>query len=222
MKVTADTELPRYAEAVLPLLRKDPVRNNVLATLLQTRLDGMVEIEDELLLLRLLEESGPDDEPGKLVGVALRTPPRPLLMSTMPPSAVAALARYLATAHLTEYQYNGPADEVRALVDQIAMSTGGRPVQIGAHGMFQATQATLPFVIPGKPRAATIADRDLLVAWSAVFLGGRRRTGLHDRADPALSWSRAHQPGLHAASSARQRLRQCPGRGADFSRPRQW
>jgi predicted GNAT family acetyltransferase len=169
MRVTADTDLTRYAEAVLPWLRNDPVRNNVLATVLQSRLDGMTAIENELLLLRLVDENAPDEQSESLVGVALRTPPQALLLSKMPLAAVGALATYLVSTHPMVHRYNGPVEEVRALVDQIATSTGGRPTQIDGHGMFQAVQASLPFAVPGNARAATTADRDLLVAWSAAF-----------------------------------------------------
>ena len=92
MRVIRDPDLPAFAEQILPHLLADPVSNNLACDIVQVRRDGHVPVEPDALWLRVL------DTDGVLAGVALRTPPRALLLTDMPPAAVDALAAHLTNA----------------------------------------------------------------------------------------------------------------------------
>src|SRR5262245_2576779 len=86
MRVEIVSDLAAFLAAGKPWLSTDPVRNNVLMTVMQSRVDRIEPIEEGIFLARILD----GDE---LAGIAIRTPPHPLLVSMMSAPAAEALAR---------------------------------------------------------------------------------------------------------------------------------
>ena len=68
MRIDAYTDFDRFAAAASPVLRREPVVNNVPATLVGSRMSGDVPVEADGLWLVVRDDTG---EP---LGVALRTP----------------------------------------------------------------------------------------------------------------------------------------------------
>ncbi|MEV4418210.1 GNAT family N-acetyltransferase [Catellatospora sp. NPDC049609] len=177
MRVTADTALAEYAAAVMPWLLRDPVRNNQLLTLLQSRLDGVVLPESELLMLRVV------DEGGAVAAVAVRPPPFAMLLSDLPDEAVPPLAAHLAGGGQRVTRFTGPPEQTGRLAAALAGRAGGRASMLAAYRMFEICEVSPPAGVTGRPREAAGADRDQLVAWSAAFQ--REALADHPRTDPA-------------------------------------
>ncbi|HET8660765.1 MAG TPA: GNAT family N-acetyltransferase [Micromonosporaceae bacterium] len=162
MRWRAEPDLATYARRVLPCLLVDPVRNNVACTLIQSRLDGMTPLEPDALWLH---DNGPDGP----TAVALRTPPRALLVTDMSKAAVDALADHLAPAELPGV--NGPNMVADRFALRYASATGACAYPGKAFRMFRLDAVTAPTPLPaGRLREATPADRDLLVEWVDAFI----------------------------------------------------
>ncbi|GAA1662418.1 GNAT family N-acetyltransferase [Catellatospora bangladeshensis] len=177
MKVTADTSLPDFAAAVMPWLLRDPVRNNQLLTMLQSRLDGVVPTEPDLLMLRV------DDSLGALRAVAVRPPPFPMLLSDVSAGAVIRLGPHLARHRPEVRRFTGPAASTELLVARVAERSGAPASLLASYRMFQISVVRPPAGVAGHPREAALPDRDRLVEWSAAFQ--REALAEHPPSDPA-------------------------------------
>jgi uncharacterized protein len=176
MRCTTEPDLARFAEEALPFLERDPVRNNNAYTIVAERYSGGWPTEPEALWLSV------HDDRDELVGVALRTPPYPILLADMPPAAVLALADHLAASHPRLPGVNGPVELARQFATRWAALTGARVAPADAGRLFRLHRLTPPNGVPGRLREATGADRDLLVRWSAAFAA---EAGTRGPADPA-------------------------------------
>jgi predicted GNAT family acetyltransferase len=163
MRLVIDSDLAAYVAAVRPWLSTDPVRNNVIMTVLQSRLDGVEPIEDGILLGRLVNGDG------ELAGVAVRTPPHPMLVSAMQPAARDALAAYLIERAPEVTELNGTVETAQPIAQAIATARGGSVEESLGLGRFQLRQVIPPAPVSGQPRPATIADLDLVLGWVAGF-----------------------------------------------------
>lgn len=177
MRVTGDTALDEFAAAVMPWLRLEPVRNNQLLTLLQSRMDGIVLPESDLLMLRVLGDGD------TLAGVAVCPPPFAMLLSELPEGAVAELAEHLVQNAPQVRRFTGLPDQTRRLAVELAGRTGGRAALLASYRMFDVVRVVPPTGVTGRPREATAADRDVLVAWSGAFQ--REALADHPHANPA-------------------------------------
>jgi uncharacterized protein len=161
MRVVIDTDLAAFLADVRPWLSTDPVRHNVLMTVLQSRADGVEPIEDGIFLARILD----GDE---LSGVAIRTPPHALLASMMSPAAAAALAAVVAGDDEVT-AVNGSKDVAMPIAQAIADARGGEVRQSRGLGRFQLTQLIPPRPAPGAARVAAEADTDVIIQWTTAF-----------------------------------------------------
>lgn len=127
--------------------------------------------------------------------MALRTPPRNLLVSAAAPGAAAALAADLRGEGLPGVTAAKPVAAAFAAVWHEL--TGQRPQLIRASRLHQADQVQAPVGVPGTLRAATAADRELLIDWSTAFereaLGSEDREGnrrlVGERLSTFVVWS---------------------------------
>ena len=159
MDWVVETDLTAYGKRVLPWLEREPVHNSVPATVLMTRLDGTVEPVDVWTAWL----PGPD---GEVAGVALRTPPRGMLMTALPAGAAAALAA-IATDGITAA--TGPTGEVGDFCRAYAARTGGRAVREVTEQLYRLDVLTPPPPVPGRLRPMVAYEVDLLVRWLADF-----------------------------------------------------
>jgi predicted GNAT family acetyltransferase len=158
-----DVDLYVFVEHAMPWLLTDPVANNLLCTIVQSRLDGVMPMEPDGLWVRVL------DAAGELSGVCLRTPPRGLVMSPMSAGAAQALADLLAACCPQLPGVDGPQAASDAFAARFCALTGA-----SATGGLSARLYRLDAVVPPDPaeghlREAKAGDRDLMVAWSEAF-----------------------------------------------------
>jgi predicted GNAT family acetyltransferase len=139
------------------------VINSVACTLITTRVSGETPLEPEALFLTVT------DDAGEMAGVALQTPPMPVLLSAMSVPAARALARTVARVRPGVPGVNGVVGSVEAFAHEFAATTGGRTALLMSQRMFRLDRVDHPSGVPGEPRAATRADRDVLVAWADAF-----------------------------------------------------
>jgi GNAT superfamily N-acetyltransferase len=175
MRVEVDSDLAAFLAAVKPWLSTDPVRHNVLMTVMQSRVDGVEPIEEGILLARVLD--GED-----LVGIAIRTPPHPLLVSMMPPQAAGALARAV-VADEGVTAVNGSQDVALPIAQAIADARGGEVRRARGLGRFQLSKLIPARPVSGAARQAGLDDADLVIAWAAAFRDSIREPGAenHDK-----------------------------------------
>jgi uncharacterized protein len=163
MRLVIDSDLAGFIAAVRPWLSGDPVRNNVIMTVLQSRADGVEPVEDGIFLGRLVTDAG------ELVGVAVRTPPHPMLVSAMPQDARDVLAGYLIERAPQVTALNGTVESARPIATAVAAARGGTVEETLGLGRFQLRQVIAPAPTGGAPRQATTADLDLVLGWVAGF-----------------------------------------------------
>ncbi len=150
-------EFARYA---WPHLVRDPVRHNVICTLLET---AYQQERPDWEWWRVLDGE-------HLVGVAARTPPRGLLLGELSDTGALALARHLAGTHPHLPSISGPAAAADAFVPRYAALTGRHATPGMAQRIFRLDRVVPPpRHVPGRPRAATIAERSLILEWMAAF-----------------------------------------------------
>jgi predicted GNAT family acetyltransferase len=103
---------------------------------------------------------------GRLVAVALRTPPHNLLLSEMDVST----ARWLAETLEGEFPgVLGGEGVARAFAERYAERHGRRAVLKMAQRIYQLSEVTPPRGMPGRFRRASEGDRALARTWFAAF-----------------------------------------------------
>ena len=110
---------------------------------------------------------GPD---GAVTGVALRTPPWPVIVSGLPtdPDVLEAfLTRWLEYAPELP-GVSGPRENVEAVAGVWARHWGGATKEVLTARLFRLGELVPP-VTSGRSREATGDDLDLLVKWRADF-----------------------------------------------------
>lgn len=162
LTVDRDTDLAGYADRVRPWLAADPVLNALPASLIDLRRTGAVPTEPDAWWLSV-------HDAGRVVGVALRTPPRGLLVTAMPADAATALADYCAAAGLRPPEAGGPEPACSAFVERYARLTGTRRSLAMAQRLYRLDTVTPPVGVPGALREATAADEALLLEWARGF-----------------------------------------------------
>src|SRR5688572_3944995 len=118
MEFTADPTADAFVAEALPLLRHDPIANNVVLSLALAHAQGQLPADPANRWLRITEG-------GQTVGVAVWNPPRGPVLSTMDPDVAAALADHLAPADIGTVA--GPAAGSDAFAQRYAVRTGARP-----------------------------------------------------------------------------------------------
>ncbi len=163
MRCVVDPDLPTFAAAALPWLRRDPVTNNVLCTVTEARLDGQLPLEPDALWLRVL------DGTGELAGVGAQTPPRGLLLSGMPDDCAVALADHLVSANPELPAVEGLERPAGIFAGRFIERTGLHAVEGLSARMYRLDRVTPPKGVAGRMREATRSDVDLLVTWLTDF-----------------------------------------------------
>lgn len=156
MRCVRDAEVETFAAAVLDWLRQDPVGNTVLYSVIAGAAAGKYVVDGEALWLRVL------DDDGSLAGVAMRTPPQPLALSTMSPAAAAAVADYCRVLEVDTLScLTTSAEPFLAAWGPATLARGMR--------LYQLDTVKPPTGAPGRARLATEADTELAISWQAAF-----------------------------------------------------
>ncbi|MGY0235486.1 GNAT family N-acetyltransferase [Longispora urticae] len=163
MRVHSEPSVEAFAQQVLPWLGRDPVRHNIAANLIATRAAGEVPVEEGAVWLGV--HDGDD-----LVGVALRTPPHPLLLTTVDPDVVAALVDWCAEHQPALPAVGGPATASDEFARLWAERTGVRAAATRGTRLFRLDAVVPPVGVPGTLRQAVAGDRELVLTWVAAFI----------------------------------------------------
>jgi len=138
-----------------PLLLADEARHNLILGLAGTLRDHPHVYRESALWLV--------ERAGTVVGAALRTPPHNLVVARGSDDAVDALARAI----------EGPLPGVVGAVpevDRFVAAWGARAEPRAHQGIYELSAVVPPSrPAPGRPRAATHADRPLLLEWWRAF-----------------------------------------------------
>lgn len=162
MRVETEPDLPTFAADALPWLRHDPVTGNIIAGNIRARLDGLNDLEPEALWIRVRDG-------GELAGVAMVTPPHKLCIPGLPEEAVVALADSLSRLRPELPGITGPRVPVERFVARWSVLTGAAAERGHALMIYELTEPKAPEGVPGDPRRATAADRELLADWVTAF-----------------------------------------------------
>jgi GNAT superfamily N-acetyltransferase len=151
-------------------LRSDPLSTNVIAVVAARVATGAYPSSDDHLWATV------DDGAGRVLGVAMHTPPHSLFVSRMPAEATAALAGALADARRALPGVNGAVTATAPFADVWASLTGQGSRVVTAMRMYRLGELARPSGVPGRAaRAAVPADIALVAAWLGAF---------HDEAQP--------------------------------------
>jgi uncharacterized protein len=163
MHCVRDATATRFAELAWDFVVRDPVGNNIICTLVEA---AYREERPDWEWLRVL------DDRDRLVGVAMRTPPRGLLLSELPAEGAEALAAEVARTNGSLPSVSGPPAAAAAFAQRYAAILG-RPVRPGtAQRLLRLDQVRPPAGVPGRSRPARLADRDLVLDWMVAFSVG--------------------------------------------------
>ncbi|MFD8980729.1 GNAT family N-acetyltransferase [Streptomyces sp. NPDC059564] len=206
MTWTFGTDLAAYLALARPAVAARPVANTLLLTVtdsLERRGPHARGSADPVFGWW----TGPD---AAVAGALLRTPPFPLLLGTLPPEAVRALGRHLATEPLLApvTAVNARRADARALA-----AAWGRPARVVEETrLYRLGALTAPDPAPsGRVRLAAEADLPLLLNWTEAF---NRETEQPGRASEAALRDRLSYGGILLWEDAGR-----PVSLAGFSRP---
>ena len=189
------------------------------------------------------------EDSGAIVGAALMTPPRRLLITTMPDTAVTTLADFMLAETVTVPGALGPKSETRLFADYWTSRTG-RLCHARMSERIYTCESVAPLKhAPGRLRPATNDDQPLLSQWciqfcldariedETVYFKARLPSKIADGSlfiwenDEACchGGSRARDSprhrdfvGVYARPFAPARLCNCLRRGTDPTHARQW
>ena len=169
MRCTLHPDARSFLAAAEGWLERDPVVNNIVATNVLMRLDGPLLGEDTPVLITVAAADG------ELVGAAIRTPPRSLLLPHVPAEIALPIADFIArmrTAGVPTAELPGVVGPVTAAEPFAAhwSELTGLPGQVEMRmRVFRLDQVRPPTGVGGRFRVATAADLDLCFEWMVEF-----------------------------------------------------
>jgi len=170
MQVNVYAEAGTFLVGAASLLASDPFSTNVIADV-AGRFAGGASSEPAGCLWATVE--GGD---GRVVGVAMQTPPHNLFVSLMPPEAAAALAGSLVDSDRELRGVNGEVTATGAFAQAWEARTGRRSRVVTAMRMYRLGELARPGGVPGHAAlAGGPTDVDLVAGWAEAF---------HDEAQP--------------------------------------
>ena len=159
MEIVLHDAAESFADAAGPVLRADPLRHTIALTVL----DGIRRAGHPVAALLTVHEAG------KVVGAALRTPGRPVLVSALPARYAAEAEKTLAAADPDLDGASGPVAEVEAFAAARVARTGARAETRMRMRLFALGTLVSPGGVPGSARRADECDAGLLAAWRLAF-----------------------------------------------------
>lgn len=109
------------------------------------------------------------DNDGTIVGAALITPPRRLLITSMPDRAMTLLADYLLAAGAPVPGVLGPEPEAKLFADYWTSNTSRSSRPKMSERIYSCTAVIPPTYSPGRLRPAAQDDEALLSVWCVQF-----------------------------------------------------
>lgn len=162
MDVVAYTDPESFADAALPVFRRDPVRHTLALTVIRDLRGGRYPQREGRLLLGIVED-------GAVIGAVFRTPPWPLGVSGLPARAVPLLAGYLADSGANLSGVSGPRGIADAFAQEWQQRTGQPATLHMAMRQYRLEMLRPPQRVAGRARTADAADAPLLADWWQAF-----------------------------------------------------
>ena len=177
MRVHVYDRATQFLPIAEPLLQADPLSTNVIAVV-ANRIAASYEPGSSHHWWATVE-----DDAGRLVGVAMHTPPHHVFVSRMPGEAAASLAHVLADDGRYVPGVNGAIGSTGAFAETWRGRTGHDSEVVTAMRVYQLGELAPPRGVPGQSVVAkTEPEIDLIAEWLAAF---------HDEArphEPAGDW----------------------------------
>lgn len=159
MKTCLYDDAERFARLARPLLDADPVRHTLALTVLERVRDGSLGAALMLTVHRR----------GEVIGVALRTTGRSVIVSALPGACATAVDAVAAEVDPMPDGVAGPVDEARAYAAAVAARTGATPSVAMRQRLFRLVTLQAPTGVPGAARQAGLDDVELLAGWMSAF-----------------------------------------------------
>ena len=155
-------DVGKFLQASGPFLTAREAEHNLILGIVANLRDGN-DVYDAAVYLATVSAGD------RIVAVAIQTPPHNLVLSEVDdPVAIDLLADDLVHRDLPGAL--GPVDHVRAFVEA-RMARGGSPGRLHvSERIFRLTAVRSLPPVSGRMRAATTADRELVIDWVAAFL----------------------------------------------------
>lgn len=157
MRVIPHEDIGEFVREVMPWIEREPVRHNLIATVIAMRASGEQPVEEGIVLWTIV------DDTGAIAGLAIRTPPMPMLVTEMPPAALRALAQAAKAQGIQ--RFNGT--DGRRLAELVA---GDAPIRRErGSGLHRLRRVVPPEDVPGHARLATLPDAYQTFQWAKGF-----------------------------------------------------
>ena len=112
VRIEAFNDLETFLDRVDDFFTKSPVHHSPILKVLTTLGENLNQFGEEDPWFFCMSDEG-----GKILGAGLQTPPRPLVITDMPNSAVCRLVEYLKNNHIELPGLRGPLKPARLFVD---------------------------------------------------------------------------------------------------------
>jgi predicted GNAT family acetyltransferase len=159
MDLVVHGDVQAFARPALPLLWSDPVRHTAEISVF----DALCRGQERAATLLTVHDAG------EVVGAALRTPGRPVLVSALRPGHAAAVDDALAAADPGLPGVSGPTAVAEAFAVAHVDRTGARLLVEQRTRLFTLDELVAPTGVPGSARHANEGDLDLLAEWRLAF-----------------------------------------------------
>jgi predicted GNAT family acetyltransferase len=152
-----------FSDRVRPFLAEREAEHNLLFGILDTITRDPTVFDEPPYLAAV-------DDAGRVVAVALRTPPRSLVLSEIDdPAAIEPIVADLEAAGDAPSGVIGPVAAARSFAE-LWSARSGRPSRLGRHErVFRLSRVIAPRPTVGTMRLAARDDTELLVAWLTAF-----------------------------------------------------
>lgn len=162
MPATYFSDAPTFLQNVQPFLQAHEAENSLLFGILDRLQAGIFTLTAPPLLA--LARDGQS-----IVGVAIRTPPRNVVLSVMSEDTAASLARTLYADGVSAPGVVGPSAAAQAFADAWGAASGQQPAVALREGVYELQQVNHPSGVSGRFRWAEPADRETLIEWMIAF-----------------------------------------------------
>ncbi|HZX03490.1 GNAT family N-acetyltransferase [Kribbella sp.] len=150
-----------YRDLVFPFLQRDPVLNTSLLTNVADRVGGIMNDPEPPVFVSV-------HDGGEVVGAAIATALRGVLLAGLPVELVAPVVDVLAEAAPRAQGVDGTADAAQRFAEEYGVRTG-RPYREIERSRLHKLEEYVEQTADGTPRLATEADMDVLVPQFGAF-----------------------------------------------------
>lgn len=188
MDVTSDPQ--RFLAVGSEFLYADPVLNSVLLSVATSHVERAEQPAEPAIWALIREGSAADDADGggPVLGAAMRTPPRGILVSRLPAGGAAALTEALLPTCAEAPSVGGPAPDIEEFAQLWSARVGGT-VELGmAQRIHRLDRVFGVTGVRGRARKARAADQEALTEWT---LGFHRDAATVDDEPPTRDVARA-------------------------------